>query len=494
LPEIIVLKVGSSVLRARAELAGVVHEIYRWYRLGRKVVVVVSAIGKDTEQLLREARKLAAQPEPYATAELLASGQSVTAALLGIALDRAGVQARVLNPREVGLTELGAPLDSEPVSVNSSRIGEFLTKYPVLVISGVFGTDAEGRTHLLARGGSGLTATLLSKTLETEGYPLIKIMDGVEFRDAPLAEPLKVLLLGLGTVGFGVYQSLLANPEDFKVAGVLVRDRGKYERQGVPETIVHTRIEQIVKLPADVVVDALPGIEPSLNLVQHFLSIGVPVVSANKVLIADSGPSLITLGRGTGAALRFSAAVGGAVPMIEAIERVVAEGRIISLAAVLNGTCNFVLVRCRCGMSLGQAVAEAQEAGFAEQDASEDLSGRDAARKLRILVRQAFAVEPRELAIEPLDEAVAERARQGRVIRQVARAELCDSEVRARVSLEEVPGDSVFALLQNEWNGLQIATMHGNLHTVTGRGAGRWPTTEAVLADLFDLRRAAFQK
>jgi homoserine dehydrogenase len=277
------------------------------------------------------------------------------------------------------------------------------------------------------------------------------------------------------------------------VAAALIRDRGKYERQNVPGGLLRTRIDQLLKLRVNVVVDTLPGIEPSQNLARHFLAAGVPVVTANKVLIADSGFALTTLARGTGAPLRLSAAVGAAAPMIETVERCAASGPISSLAAVLNGTCNFVLERCSQGTSLSAAVAEAQRAGFAERDASEDLSGRDAARKLRILSRHAFGVEPSHLAVEPTDEAVADRARAsrqtGRVLRQVARAAPCEGEVRATVRLEEVPAHSPFALLEDEWNALQIATQDGALHTVTGRGAGRWPTAEALMADLFDIRR-----
>jgi len=100
---IVVLKFGSSVLRSHADLPSVVHEIYRWYRDGTRVIAVVSAIGDATERLIRQSRELCATLEPWATAELLATGERTAAALLGIALDRAGIPARVVNPREIGL-------------------------------------------------------------------------------------------------------------------------------------------------------------------------------------------------------------------------------------------------------------------------------------------------------------------------------------------------------------------------------------------------------
>jgi homoserine dehydrogenase len=163
--EIIVLKFGSSVLRTDADLPNAVHEIYRWVRRGYRIVAVVSAVGEATDQLLGLARGLSSTPESFATAELLATGERASAALLGIALDRAGVPARVLNPREIGLTVSGSPLDSELVSVDVERLRGLLAEHPVLVVPGFFGTDDAGRTHLLGRGGSDLSAVFLAHVL-----------------------------------------------------------------------------------------------------------------------------------------------------------------------------------------------------------------------------------------------------------------------------------------------------------------------------------------
>lgn len=556
--EIIVLKFGSSVLRTQAELPNAVHEIYRWYRRRARVIAVVSAIGDTTDRLLAEARQLAAQPESYATAELLAIGERASAALLGVALDRSGVVARVLNPREIGLTVSGSPLDSELTEVNLARLQGLLAEYPVLVIPGFFGTDSSGRTHVLGRGGSDLSAVFLAHAVGSSRCRLIKDVDGVyeadpalvrvtrprrfltltyqdalevaapliqpkavtfleqrggcaevascasalqsivhggstELGDAPTIEPSRVLLLGLGTVGFGVYQRLDANPGHFRVVGALVRDRGKYERLEVPAGLLRTRIEQISKLRPDIVVDALPGIEPSRELVEHFLSSGAHIVSANKALIEAHERALSALAAGSGATLSYSAAVGGAAPMIEAVDRYAARGPIISMAAVLNGTCNFVLDRCAEGATLEEAVAEAMREGFAEADPSDDLSGNDAVRKLRILCRHAFGTEPEAVNPEQLDERVARIAQDvawaGMRLRHVARAARSNGELRATVRFEEVPVQSLFGRLTREWNALEILGANGARDVITGRGAGRWPTTEAVMADLFEVHR-----
>jgi homoserine dehydrogenase len=387
--EIIVLKFGSSVLRTPADLPNAVHEIYRWYREGLKVIAVVSAVGRATDRLLADAQALTASPEPYATAELLATGERACAALLGLALDRSGIAARVLNPREIGLTVTGSPLDSELTGVNLERLRELLAQYPVLVIPGFFGTDVAGRTHVLGRGGSDLSAVFLARELKAR-CRLIKDVDGVYETDPALAqttrprrlmaltyqdalnvaapliqpkavtfleqngtsaevaccassyestvhggatrlvdgipiEPLKVLLLGLGIVGFGVYERLKANPEHFRVVAALVRDRGKYEQLAVPGGLLRNRIEQITKLRADVVIDALPALDPSRQLVDYFLLSGTHVVSANKALIAKCGLTLSGLAKRSGCTLSYSAAVGGGAGRWPTTEAVVAD-------------------------------------------------------------------------------------------------------------------------------------------------------------------------
>jgi homoserine dehydrogenase len=307
-----------------------------------------------------------------------------------------------------------------------------------------------------------------------------------------------VLLLGLGTVGFGVYQRLLANAEQFQVVGALVRDRVKYERLGVPGGLLRTRLDQAARLRADIVVDMLPDADVARQVTESFLARGAAVVSAGKALIVQWGVPLAALAERSGGILSYSAAVGGATPMSEAISRCLANAQIAALTGILNGTCNFVLDRCAEGATLEEALGAARGAGFAEGDAREDLNGEDAARKLGILSRHAFGAEARLVELQRLDDSMAERAREVIAhrlrLRQVARVAPCDGEVRAAVRFEAVPESSPFGRLHREWNALQILTKEGTLHTVTGRGAGRWPTTEAAMADIFEVRRQLLRR
>lgn len=177
--EIVVLKFGSSVLASASDIPAAVHEIYRWYRTGHRVIAVVSALGQTTNGLILQAADLTADPEPYGLAELLATGERAAAALLGLALSRVGVPGRVVDPREIHLTALGEPLDSEPTLVGQSKVQELLADTPVLVVPGFFGYDAHGRLHLLGRGGSDLSAVFLASATHATRCRLLKDVDGV---------------------------------------------------------------------------------------------------------------------------------------------------------------------------------------------------------------------------------------------------------------------------------------------------------------------------
>jgi homoserine dehydrogenase len=325
----------------------------------------------------------------------------------------------------------------------------------------------------------------------------------VGFSTTTLAEaivmpPTRVLLLGLGTVGGGVYRRLVSIPEHFRVVGALVRSGFRRSREGIPEALLHTNEALMQEIDADIVVDALPGLEPFSRLACAFLKRGIDLVSANKAVIAGFGPALGALAARHGASLRYSASVGGSAPMIETVRRLASNGEITSITAILSGTCNFVLEQCARGISLHVAVREAQERGYAEADASEDLSGRDAARKLRILARYAFGREVDLLSVTGLEE---DRLNQllsdvssTRPLRLMATAvKLHSGRIDASVRLERINEFHPLVSVAGEWNACVIELANGEATIVTGRGAGRWPTTEAVIADLFELRREAYR-
>jgi homoserine dehydrogenase len=296
-------------------------------------------------------------------------------------------------------------------------------------------------------------------------------------------DPLRVALLGCGTVGGGVLARLLARPDLFCVTGIAIRNL-EAERPGVPRSLLTQDVEGLAASDVDVVIELIGGREPARRAITRALERGRSVITANKLLLAEEIESLSRLAERHGAFLGYSASVGGALPALETVRRY--AGRIRTFSGVLNGTCNFVLDRCSAGVSFAEAVAQAQAAGFAEADPELDLDGSDAAQKLSLLAREAFGVLlpwqriPRQgilgLSIE-----------KGQILRLVASCERIGGELRARVAPVELPASHPFAQAAGAGNALRIETVNGVVLDLAAPGAGRWPTCEAVMADLFEL-------
>ncbi len=558
-----VLKFGGSVLVSEDELSVAVHEVFRWVREGHRVVAVVSALGRTTDRLLAEARGYSAEPEPEALGALLATGEARSVALLGLALDRAGIPATVLDPAAVDLRTRGSVLDSEPVSLDAAGILRALESRPVAVLPGFVGRLPDGRTSLLGRGGSDLTAIFVARELGADQCRLVKDVDGLYERDPSVPgppprrfrtlgfddalrldgrilqhkavryardhgvrfdvgapseatgtavgevsislheagvyppAPIRVGLLGLGTVGLGVYRELAARPTIFEVVGAAVRSVKKHADEGVPPGLLTDDPWSIVKADCDVVIEAIGGREPAVELIVGALRRGRDVVTANKTVVGLDGRRLEEIGAVSRARLLYSACVGGGVPVLEAVRRVRAAGPIRSIEGVVNGTTNFVLDRIAEGSTLEDAVRSAQARGFAEADPTADLDGTDAAHKLVILARDGFGVDLDAGAIERtgilgLDPAAVRAAASvGRVYRLVAALRADGRGVAARVGPRLLDAGHPLASVRGEQNRVVIEPGDGEVVSVAGKGAGRWPTTESVLGDLFELVREA---
>jgi homoserine dehydrogenase len=532
--KIIVLKFGSSVLRDESDLPTVVHEIYRWWREGFQVVAVVSAFGNATNELSRRAHSVCEQPNDALVAALLATGEAASSALLGLALSRSGIPACVFDAEQAGLETKGSILDADLVSVDAAALHEALRE-GVVVLPGFIGKGLGGQTTLLGRGGSDLTALFLAQRLGGV-CRLIKDVDGlytsdpkvglaarldrvnyataarvggaavqqkaIEFAErhqlkffvssvasccatevGPFADsialpevttdPLRVVLLGCGTVGGGVYERLAALPAFFEVVGVGTRNT--------------TKLEALLEGPVDVVIELLGGEEPARTLISKALRLGRNVVTANKALLATDLTSLQMLAAFNGVSLKYSAAVGGVLPALETIERIREEDQIRSISGILNGTTNFILDELADGHSLSDALANAKQHGYTERDPQLDLDGTDAAQKLILLARAAFDID---LPFNSIHRQGIQNVRQrsGRVTRLVAECRRDADGLTATVSPVELPLDHPLARVTGVENRLLIES-ETRQWVISGHGAGRWPTTEAVLADLFDLRR-----
>ena len=553
--KITVLKFGSSVLRDEADLPRAVHEIYRHWRHGSQVLVVVSAIGQTTDELLRRAENLASEPHAQSVATLLATGETTSASLLGIALHRSGLPVKVFDAGQVHLRTTGNALDAEPISVDADKLREHLAT-SIVVVPGFVGVSDSGDTTLLGRGGSDLTALFLAERLEAHAV-LIKdvhglyesdpnvgdkrprrfaraswetalrvghqvVQDkavrfardrGVNFSitacgsrhstvidngqdelvfDRPESPALRVALLGCGTVGGGVFRALAALPEFFEIVAVADRNWKKAASVGVPDRVFTDDATAAIERDCDVVIELFGGIEPTRSYIERALDLGRHVVTANKALLAQEVDRLEYLAERRSVTLRYSAAVGGVMPALEAVSR---TSGIRRFSGIVNGTCNFICDELIKGTDFSDAVCAAQAAGFAEADPTLDISGTDAAQKLSLLARSAFGIRlsADDIAVEgvtALDASLATDATaRGNVIRLIAECNKTNDGFEASVRPMELSSSHPFALAKGAENRLILETTDGKTTVLSGRGAGRWPTTEAIVADLFDLHR-----
>ena len=302
--------------------------------------------------------------------------------------------------------------------------------------------------------------------------------------------PLRVVLLGLGTVGLGVYRRLREQPRAFEVVSIAVRDSGKKRPEDINSTLLTTDVLEAVGVEHDITVEVMGGLKAARVGIETSLRAGRLVATANKDLVAEAGEFLEELARESGGKLVYGAAVGGAVPCVEAVERLVNDEELSSVTGVLNGTTNFVLNAMERGEDFSSALKQAQEAGFAEADPTADIEGVDAARKLVILMRRAFGPGYRleDIRCEGIGAvtpaAVQEAQGRGEVIRLVARCEQGATGIRAKVGPECLSSEHPLAQVGAAGNAIELCTTKGVIERWSGSGAGRWPTAQAVVGDI----------
>jgi homoserine dehydrogenase len=442
----------------------------------------------DSARLLTEARRgvvvlpgFVGRGEHGDTTLLGRGGSDFTAVFL----------AQQLNARCVLLKDVDGLYTSDPASatVRASRFSEVSYDTAIRLGGSVVQQKAVrfAAAHKLR-----FAITSIGAISETQVGPFADRLD----TSMSSAEPLRVALLGCGTVGGGVYQRLAASPELFLVTGVGTRTAERARAAGVPDELITSDLETLVEQPCDVVIELIGGTRRAAALIERALRLGRNVVSANKALLAHSGDSLEVLAVENGTSLRYSAAVGGVLPALETIKRARANGPLQGFSGVLNGTTNFVLDQLAAGRTLGVAVREAQAKGYAEAYPQLDLNGIDAAQKLIILARAAFDISlpldsiPCKGIQELNSEALRQSKDRGQIVRLVAECRRSNGRITASVAPVELPLSHPLAQATGAENRLLVEPETGTPFVVSGQGAGRWPTTEAVMADLFDLRCA----
>jgi homoserine dehydrogenase len=326
-------------------------------------------------------------------------------------------------------------------------------------------------------------------------------------REPARQAPVRVALLGCGNVGSAV-AALLADRAEaietrtgirLELAAVAVQDATRSRPPELDPSLFTSDAKGLVERPdVDVVVELIGGLDPARTLVELALRAGKPVVTANKVLLAQAGAQLADIASANGVDLLYEAAVAGAIPVIRPLRQSLAGERVLRVMGIVNGTTNYILTRMTDdGMDYGDALAEAQALGLAERDPSADVSGDDAAAKAAILAGLAFGSDvlgttvDREGITDIRAMDVAYASRLGYVIKLLAIAELVEGgpDVSVRVHPAMVPADHPLASVRGPFNAVFVEGEACGELMLYGRGAGGAPTASAVLGDLIDAAR-----
>lgn len=302
-------------------------------------------------------------------------------------------------------------------------------------------------------------------------------------------KPMRIALLGLGTVGYGVYE-FLQKRSDMEVAcamSLVVPD-------GVTCPIVKSIDDILSDESIDTVVEVIGGLHPAYEWVKGALSAGKNVITANKLLIARHYSELVVLSKERGVALRCTAAAGGGIPWLTSLKRCAEQEPVIRISGIMNGTTNFILdTMHRTGGSFADALKEAQRLGYAEANPADDLNGADIRRKLVISSNIAYGgvVNEDDVAVEGIehiqDVDIAAFKRMGRVCKLIAASRKLDGCIAAYIEPSLVPPSMPESAIPDNYNLISLTGRHIGKQSFYGQGAGRYPTAYNVLQDCVDV-------
>ncbi|PKW26055.1 homoserine dehydrogenase [Phycicoccus duodecadis] len=320
--------------------------------------------------------------------------------------------------------------------------------------------------------------------------------------------PLRVALLGCGVVGSAVARMLVEQADDLaaragarlEIVGIAVR-RPQRPRPDVPvDPALFTADAEELVTRADVVIEVIGGIDPARALILRAMEHGASVVSANKALLAEDGPTLYDTAARYGVDLYYEAAVAGAIPILRPIQESLAGDHVRKVMGIVNGTTNFVLDAMDVsGAGFAETVAQAQALGYAEADPTADIEGFDAAAKAAILASLAFhtRVSAADVHREGITEVTAADIRAARendcVVKLLAICERVTADgtdaVSVRVHPAMVPRSHPLASVREAFNAVFVESAAAGELMFYGRGAGGDPTASAVLGDVVAVAR-----
>ncbi len=315
---------------------------------------------------------------------------------------------------------------------------------------------------------------------------------------------IRIAILGLGTVGTGVYKLLERRKEEMpdkagvkiEIARILVRDIEKAAKKADRKLLTTDWKEIIEDESISVIVEVMGGLEPAGSYIMEALGRGRHVVSANKDLIASRGQGLLEKAKENHCDFLFEAAVAGGIPILRPLKQCLAGNEITDIMGIVNGTTNFILSKMTDeNMEFDEALAVAKELGYAEADPTADLEGSDAGRKVAILASIGFhsRVVFDNVYTEGISAITArdiEYARElGCVIKLLGVAKNTETGIEARVHPMLIPDDHPLASVKDAFNAVFV---HGDAvddAMFYGRGAGEMPTASAVVGDVIDILR-----
>jgi homoserine dehydrogenase len=318
-------------------------------------------------------------------------------------------------------------------------------------------------------------------------------------------KPIQVGLLGIGTVGSGVFTVLTRNQEEIQRRagrGIRIHTVADLNTQRAQELVkgqaeVVNDARKVIQNPEiDIVVELIGGYGIAKDLVLEAIAAGKHVVTANKALIAVHGNEIFKAAHAQGVMVAFEAAVAGGIPIIKALREGLSANRIEWIAGIINGTTNFILSEMRDkGLDFNMVLKEAQRLGYAEADPTFDIEGIDAAHKATIMSAIAFGV-PMQFAqahiegitkLSAIDIKYAEQL--GYRIKLLGITKKTPSGIELRVHPTLVPAKRLLANVEGAMNAVQVFGDAVGTTLYYGKGAGSEPTASAVIADLVDVTR-----
>ena len=337
-------------------------------------------------------------------------------------------------------------------------------------------------------------------------------MDPIRYPSPVSCESIGIGLVGFGTVGSGVWNTLQSNAAlitdrtsgkvSLSVRRIAVRDISKPRDADAPTELFTTDWNEVVSDPSvDIVVELIGGTTTAFDIVSAALRAKKPVVTGNKALLAERGSELFALSAEMDTPIHFEAAVAGGIPIIKAVQESLVGNRIESITGIINGTSNYILERMtEAGLSYQDALQEAQDLGYAESDPTLDVNGWDAAHKAILLatLSYGFPVDPQQVYVRGIEMVrgidITFAKQLGYVVKLLCLVRAHeDGSIEIRTQPSFIPANHILASVNGVFNAVAIRGDRLGDAMFYGRGAGQDPTASAAVADLVEAARLQSQ-